>query len=352
MATKKEDETYIKDVKVQYGEPVGVVAAQSMGEPSTQMVLRTFHSAGIATTISSGLPRVIELVDARKKQASPTMTVQLEPKIRKDYDAVKKLAKKFQEIRIRDVILKHIENLKESKLELVLSKSKMEDNLLTEEMVIEKLNKKFSGISIEKKSNHLIISQKKPKDIHSTRIAFVHIMDFQLSGIKGINKAVIMQNDDESFYIFTSGSNISEAMQLDGVVPEKIYSTDPFDVLKSYGVEAARNAIAYELRNTMQHEGVKVDFRHMGLIADSMTLTGTIIGVGRHGLAGTKASVFARAAYEETVKHFVNASIFGESDLLKGVSENVLIGKQIHVGTGLVKLAIKKDDLKKIKAEE
>ena len=68
--------------------------------------------------------------------------------------------------------------------------------------------------------------------------------------------------------------------------------------------------------------------------------------------AGNKASVFARASYEETVKHFVNASVFGERDPLKGVSENILIGKQINVGTGRIKLAIKKEDLKKVDAEK
>ncbi len=345
-------ENFISNTDVEYGEPVGVVAAQSMGEPSTQMVLRTFHSAGIATTISSGLPRIIEIIDGRKKQASPTMTVTLEPKVAKDYDEVKKLVKKFQEIRVKDLISKHRENLKDSKLELTFSDSKLKDVGLKVDDVMKKLNDKFGNVIIEKKEDKLFFSYKKAKDIHATRTAFIHILNFMVSGLSGIKKAVIMQNDDETFYIFTSGSNVSDAMELKGVESDKIYSTDIFDVQKAYGIEAARNAIAYEIKSTMEHEGVRVNFRHMGLIADSMTLTGDIKGVGRHGIAGTKSSVFARAAYEETVKHFVNASIFGESDPLKGVTENILIGKQIKVGTGLVKLGVKKSDLSKIKADE
>ncbi|MCL5102202.1 MAG: DNA-directed RNA polymerase subunit A'', partial [Candidatus Marsarchaeota archaeon] len=145
-------------------------------------------------------------------------------------------------------------------------------------------------------------------------------------------------------------SNMAKVIEIEGVDKDHIYSNDMFEVLKVYGVEAARNLIASEIQKTLVEEGFSIGFRHISLVADTMTYTGAIRSIGRHGIAGDKASVLARASYEETVKHFVNASVFGERDPLKGVAENILIGKQVAVGTGRIKLAIKKQDLKKIKS--
>jgi DNA-directed RNA polymerase subunit A" len=77
------------------------------------------------------------------------------------------------------------------------------------------------------------------------------------------------------------------------------------------------------------------------LLADAMTANGYLTSIGRHGLAGQKAGVLARAAYEETIKHLVNATIKGEEDRLLGITENIIIGQTVPVGTGKVKLKIK-----------
>ena len=77
------------------------------------------------------------------------------------------------------------------------------------------------------------------------------------------------------------------------------------------------------------------------LLADAMTMDGGINSIGRHGLSGEKAGVLARAAFEETVKHLINAAVHGEDDKLIGVTENIIIGQTVPVGTGLVKLKLK-----------
>ncbi len=174
-------------------------------------------------------------------------------------------------------------------------------------------------------------------------------MDSAIIGVPGINKALIQQDDDGTFYITTGGSNMEEVMKIEGVDKWNIYSNDQFEVARIYGIEAARNLIANELMATIKDEGITVSFRHIGLLADAMTYTGVIRSAGRHGIAGEKESVLARAAYEETVKHFINAGVFGEKDQLKGVAENILIGKQIGLGTGRIKLTVKKEDIKKLK---
>jgi len=86
----------------------------------------------------------------------------------------------------------------------------------------------------------------------------------------------------------------------------------------------------------LEEQGLDVDIRHVMLVADIMTSTGDVKQIGRHGISGEKSSVLARAAFEITVPNIVEAAITGESDPLKGVTENVIVGQSIPIGTGLV----------------
>ena len=91
----------------------------------------------------------------------------------------------------------------------------------------------------------------------------------------------------------------------------------------------------------LEMQNLNVDKRHCMLLADAMTMGGDINSIGRHGLSGEKAGVLARAAFEETVKHLINAAVRGEDDKLIGVTENIIVGQTVPVGTGLVKLKMK-----------
>jgi DNA-directed RNA polymerase subunit A" len=84
--------------------------------------------------------------------------------------------------------------------------------------------------------------------------------------------------------------------------------------------------------------------RHIMLVSDLMTFDGDIRAVGRHGVAGEKPSVLARAAFELTVDHLLEAGIKGSVDELRGVSENIVVGKPINLGTGGVKLIFKGEE--------
>ena len=230
----------------------------------------------------------------------------------------------------------------------ILDPEKLSFYEVTGRAIVAKLSKR-EDISAELDGEEIKIKVKKKESIRAMRTTFVHVLNSSIIGIPGINKALIQQNDDGTFYITTGGSNMEEVMKIDGVEKWDIYSNDQFEVARIYGVEAARNLLASELIATIKDEGITVSFRHIGLLADAMTYTGMIRSAGRHGIAGDKDSVLARAAYEETVKHFVNAGVFGEKDQLKGVAENILIGKQIGLGTGRIRLMVKKDDIKKLK---
>ncbi len=340
-----------ESLNVSPGEAVGVVAAQSIGEPGTQMILRSFHAAGISSLITTkGLPRIIEIVDARKRPKFPMMHVVLEKGVAKKYESVRAIWRKIEEVKVSSVLKGFSEDLKAQAMVLELDKEKLSSYEITSRQVANKLEKREA--TTVSQDDNIIKVKIKSKDMKSARTAFVHIRNASVIGVQGITKALVQEDADGVFYITTAGSNIADVMEIDGVDKWHIYSNDIFEVMRVYGIEAARTLIAHELYETMSDEGFTVSFRHPSLVADTMTYTGAIKSIGRHGVAGEKESVFARAAYEETVKHFTNAGVFGERDMLKGVAENILIGKQIGVGTGMVRLAIKKDELKKVKAKE
>jgi DNA-directed RNA polymerase subunit A" len=331
------------------GEAAGTVAAQSIGEPSTQMMLRTFHAAGITSVIATrGLPRIIELVDARKKPKFPSMIITLEKGVAKNYEKAREIWRKMEEVKVSNVIKSFDENFRNGTLVLHLDPEKLSFYEMTGRTIAAKLSKR-EDVSAELEGEDIKIKAKKKESIRAIRTVFVHVLNSAIIGIPGVSKALIQQNDDGTFYITTAGSNLDEVMKIDGIEKWNIYSNDQFEVARVYGVEAARNLLAHELIATIKDEGITVSFRHIGLLADAMTYTGAIRSAGRHGIAGDKDSVLARAAYEETVKHFINAGVFGEKDQLNGVAENILIGKQIGLGTGRIKLAVKKDDIKKLK---
>lgn len=338
-----------KDIMIVPGEAAGTLAAQSIGEPSTQMMLRAFHSAGISSVIATkGLPRVIELIDARKRPKFPSMIISPKKEIAKDYEKVREIWRGLEDVKVSNLILSFDENLRAGTMVLHLDSEKLSSYELTPRTIASKLSKR-EDITAELKEKSVEVKVKKKDSVRTVRTVFVNVLGSSIIGTPGINKAVIQQDDDGSFYITTSGSNIAEAMKIGGVDITKIYSNDPFEVAKTYGIEASRNIIANELLSTIKEEGLTVSFRHIGLVADAMTFGGSIKSAGRHGIAGEKASVLARAAYEETVKHFINAGVFGETDPLKGVAENILIGKQVGVGTGKIRLGIKKADIKRLK---
>lgn len=334
---------------VNYGEPVGMIAAQSIGEPGTQMILRTFHYAGIEATIAtSGLPRIIELVDARKKPATPITYVYLNAANKKSFEKAEQVVKRINEVNMGSISRRAIESFSKGAIKFIIDQQTLAANELTPSQVAQKLSK---TMTVEAKADEdgNIIVKLKTKNLLEIRQMSVKIMKKTIQGVEGAGKAVIQRNKNDEFYIVAAGSNVEGLIDVEGIDKSRLYTNDVFAMHRLFGVEAARNTIVHELKSTLDEQKIDVDDRHIMLVADAMTYAGGIKGVGRHGLSGQKNSVFAKAAYEETVKHLVNAAAFGEIDPMKGVTENILVGKQIPIGTGSVRLAIRKEDIKKAK---
>ena len=338
--------------KVEAGEAVGTVAAQSVGEPGTQMTMRTFHYAGVAElNVTLGLPRLIEIVDARKKISTPTMAIYFDNDYKDDEEFVKKLANRIGKSTMNDILKNFRTNYADFTIELVIDEEKIEDKRLDfEEIYSDKLEKTFKNLSRDK--NVLVFGLPKkdskgsdaPK-LRELRLLGDKIRDLQISGIKNIGK-VIIRRDDE-WIIHTEGSNLGDILKIDGVDKVRTTTNDIHEIETVLGVEAARNSIINEALRTLEEQGLSVDVRHIMLVADMMTSEGSVRSIGRHGISGEKSSVLARAAFEETGKHLLRASIRGEIDKLTGIIENIIIGQPIPLGTGSVGVVMKPNKNKK-----
>nr|HDO80192.1 DNA-directed RNA polymerase subunit A'' [Candidatus Bathyarchaeota archaeon] len=160
-----------------------------------------------------------------------------------------------------------------------------------------------------------------------------------LKGVVGIERVVIKKEKETNEYVlYSEGTNLPEVLRIPGVDVSRTSSNHIHEVAQTLGVEAARNAIIEEASKVLDEQGLDVDIRHIMLVADLMTVSGEIRQIGRHGISGEKESVLARAAFEVTVKHLIEAAVKGEEDNLRGITENVIVGQLIPVGTGAIDL--------------
>lgn len=333
--TKQEYES----VKVEPNEAVGVVAAQSIGEPGTQMTMRTFHYAGVAEiNVTLGLPRLIEIVDARKTPSTPMMTIFLEEDYRDDRDKVRDLAMEIEAAYIMD-LGDLSTDLTEMQIIVELSEQALDQRNMTSEEVMDKLQDKL-GVPVSLDDLTLILQPESPSYRSLLQLA-ESARDVLLKGIKGIKRVVIRKEDSE-YVLYTEGSALKKVLPLEGVDATRTKTNHINEIADVFGVEAARNSIISEAMETLGEQGLDVDVRHIMLVADMMTADGEVKQIGRHGISGEKASVLARAAFEVTVNHLLDAAVRGEKDLLDGVTENVIVGQPIRLGTGDVSLVAKK----------
>ena len=322
---------------VEAGEAVGTVAAQSVGEPGTQMTMRTFHYAGVTElNVTLGLPRLIEIVDAREKIKTPTMDIYFTDEYKNDEEFVRTLANKIGKSTINDILKDFNLNYGTMEVEAVLDNKKIAEKRLDREEINAKIEKQFKKATKIDGDDVTISFTKTDSDfvIRELRLLADKFRDLQISGIKNIGR-VIIRRDDE-WIIHTEGSNLKEVLSMEGIDQVRTTTNNIHEIGQVLGIEAARQSIIDEAQKTLSEQGLSVDVRHIMLVADIMTSEGVVKSIGRHGISGEKSSVLARAAFEETGKHLLHASIRGEVDDLTGIIENIIIGQPIPLGTGSV----------------
>ena len=313
------------------GETVGILAAQSISEPATQMTMRTYHFAGSAgINVTYGLPRLIEIFDAKREPETPVMTVYLK-KAFNNRDTARIIAEEIVEKSIEDITRRVSINLNEGTIEIEPIDMKRVSTIM------KAVKDEMGDLNVKEKAKKISILPKMEMSIKDMQKIKEKILDIHVSGIKKISNAVV-RREGEEWIINTIGSNLEEVMQIKEVDEERTVTNNIHEIAKVLGIEAARNVAISEALKTLQEQGLDVDIRHIMLVGDIMTVTGEIQSIGRYGVAGAQTSVLARAAFEETIKHLVRASIRNEVDNFKGIFENVMIGQVIPSGTGMFDL--------------
>ena len=323
--------------KIDPGEAIGIITAQSFGEPSTQMALNVFHFAGVQEMqITAGLPRIIEIFDARKKPSSPQMEIYLS----KDYDNennAKIFAEKIKEITVKDIASEININFNDKDIEIKIDKQGLRQSHMSIKQITEKLND--LGFKAKEKKDSIILksSESNFKEIYKLK---EKIKVTIISGIKSVSQVMVVKQD-KNFVVVTLGTNLKKIIDLKEVYNGKTISNDFHEVVDVFGIEVARQLIINEINKVLNTQGLNIDIRHSELVADAMCCTGKMKGITRMGIIAQKSSILARATFETPVKQFVNASIKGSKDVLSSVIENIILNQPVPVGTGLPGLLVK-----------
>jgi DNA-directed RNA polymerase subunit A" len=332
---------------VEPGEPVGTVAAQSIGEPGTQMTLRTFHFAGIREfNVTLGLPRFIELVDARREPSTPLMYVFLDEEHRYSEDKAREVARRIEFTRVVNLASEVDIDLVNLRIIVKLDPVMLEDKGVTVSQVVKALEKTKVG-SVEQSPDdpltlYVTLNPEESLSLLDLQKKKERILNAKIKGIKKINRVIIQSMVNEEgkteYYLVTEGSNLREVLAVPGVDYRRTYTNNIHEIEEVLGIEAARLALIREMKEVLEEQGLDVDIRHLMLVADVMTFTGRVRQIGRHGVSGEKYSPVARAAFEMTSQNFFEAAVRGETDKLLGVSESVVSGSIVKVGTGMVEV--------------
>ena len=335
-------------------EAAGIITAQSIGEPGTQMTMRTFHYAGVATVnVTQGLPRIIEIVDARKVPNTPTMTIRLKGDNSESADAAKKLAAAIEittTVNIADIDT----DVAQRRLVLKLKKGNLKQKGMTPAEVKDKLERALRlYVEADKEKNPSTLTlipgiqtEDDMKTLAANPPSYTELLqledkirDMRLKGVPNIERANVQLDDKTGeYYLSTIGSNLARISDMEGIDRSRTYTNNIIEIYEYLGIEAARQAIVNELQATLDGARLEVDVRHLLMVSDVMTSEGEVRAIGRHGVSGTKHSILARAAFEVTVNHLLKAGIIGERDNLTGVAENIIVGQPISLGTGSVEL--------------
>ncbi len=334
-------------------EAVGVVAAQSIGEPGTQMTMRTFHYAGVAEiNVTLGLPRLIEIMDARREPSTPTMAVFLLEDWAFNRDRAREVSWQIEAAPLHefgDITI----DMEHMQVVVQLNKQVCDRRRIAVEEIIEiaprkiKEKRHFRDFEVEgdAKRTSIVFTPKNQESYQNLFQLAEHVRNVIVQGIDDIERVVVRKEGGE-YILYTEGSNLRGVFEVEGVDTTRTRSNNISEIADVLGIEAGRNAIIQEALSTLNEQGIGVDVRHIMLVADMMCMDGEVKQIGRHGIAGEKESVLSRAAFEVTVNHLLDAAIANEVDELNGVTENVIVGQPIQLGTGDVRLIAKRVNLK------
>ncbi|KAJ2706345.1 DNA-directed RNA polymerase III subunit C1 (rpo31), partial [Coemansia spiralis] len=326
----------------------------SIGEPTTQMTLKAFHFAGIASmNVSMGVPRVKEIINAAKNISTPIVTCKL---VNDSSVSSARIVKGRIERTLLGDIAQSIEEVYTSsscylsvKIDLdVINRLQLEVSMPDICTAIANAPKLKIGNNVQLHGPSRLnvhVNPKDPKQLYYT----LQVLKRALPGIVvhgapvAMRSAIVKDEDGSGYCISVDGYSLREAMNTDGVDGRHTVTNHIMDNLRYLGIEAARAMTIRELDTIFKQYSIKIDMRHLMLLGDLMSYKGEILGITRYGIAKMNDSVMMLASFEKTTDHLFDAAAFGKRDMVHGVSERIIMGQQMPVGTGVFKLLMDYD---------
>eukprot|EP00908_Phaeocystis_cordata_P025055 Transcript_7512.p1 GENE.Transcript_7512~~Transcript_7512.p1 ORF type:complete len:1701 (-),score=865.25 Transcript_7512:173-5275(-) len=408
--------------RVQPGEMVGALAAQSIGEPATQMTLNTFHYAGVSSkNVTLGVPRLKEIINVSKKPKTPSLTVYLKKEFANDSEAAKRVQAELEHTTLHtvttlteiwfdpiqpneaathtvvdedeDFVKSYyempdeeitIENISPWVLRLELDREAMSDKQLSMEDITQRIGQEYGTnelhvICNDDNADKLVLRVRivsdgpskqdegeEPDYVFLKKIETAMLSEMTLRGVEGIRRVFMREPRLEGidpntgaavryheWLLDTEGVNLEAVMCADRRIDHtRTTSNDIVEIIRVLGVEAVRNALLGELRSVIEFDGSYVNYRHLAILCDVMTYRGHILAVTRHGINRVESGALMRCSFEETVDILMEASAYSETDHVRGVSENIMLGQLAPLGTGLFSLYLNTELLEEAQPNE
>ena len=403
--TKALFDEMLKDIHFRYmksrvhpGEMVGTLAAQSVGEPTTQLTLNTFHSAGTSkANATAGVPRIMELLGASPNPKTPVNTIYLDASIAGSQDSALAKKREIQKTTLRDItksvriyydpnplsentavqedrdILQSYQKFSVTNGQLCTSpwvvRLEFDDMEMVSRNVIDmttiaakiqnnRVLKVFECIHSDtnapgKLVMRILFAPDVVKNVLALRFIEEKLLDTVLRGIDGVGRVYPREVKDELTYdektggyrsesqwvLDVEGTNLLDLSTVPGVDPLRSFSNDIHEIKQVFGIEAARNALFREFSSVFTE--TPINYHHLITLIDAMTYPGFFLKADRTGMSrNTENGVLAKSSFEETAKHLFNAALMGESDNMRGVSANIMFGQKPPCGTGFVDILI------------
>ena len=333
----------------------GAIAAQSVGEPSTQMTLKTFHFAGIASmSITQGVPRLVEIINANKNISTPVVTVPLldPPSGSKSMTAALLVKGQMERTTLREVTKSVAEVVTPTSayLEFTLNRQLIDELKLelsasmARERILAFVNRPMCPLRLLT-AKHITASDPdtiivfpyattQGQTLFNMKNLLLAIPEIPVAGLSTISRVIISTQPDGRRELLAEGADFKSVCALAGVDGLRARCNHVAVIEQALGIEAARNLIVNEIQGIMNSYSLSIDTRHVYLLADVMTHRGAVLGITRYGIQKMNSGVLTMASFERTTDHLYNAALSQRADTHLSVSESVIVGTPVPLGTG------------------
>jgi DNA-directed RNA polymerase II subunit RPB1 len=399
------DLVVLKDWKAwaQPGEFVGIIAAQSIGEPATQMTLNTFHLAGVSSksNMTRGVPRLKEMLKVTKNPKATALTVYLKPSFRENKDRVREVAQDLELTVMKDIVnrvavyydptdeasvleedrelLKFYEmfesretatdseeatQAKWSKwlLRLEFDRETMFNRNITIDdvnfVLADKFTNQINMIYSDFNSQRLVMRIRLATGDNTYGDDLVGIKKLQnrilnnivIRGLPGIRSASFRKDKDKKELIDGEYKVIEQyVLDTDGSNFIEVMNHPAVDGNKIYSTNVhdiyqqlgieAARSALFQEINVLFAEA-GINYRHMGLLCDWMTRIGRFMTVDRYGINKNDTGPLSKASFEETERVMLKAALYGEIDPVTGISANIMTGQPLRGGTAFTQILL------------